>query len=1139
VNTSELLSLLSAHKGAGKLSRALCGTSVRTIRLSGLCGSAAALLFAAIAAKREDTSLPTLLFVLRDSEEASYFYNDLQQFMPQTDRVLLFPSACRGQGEDCRTDPANMVLRTEVLARLTTLRTQRTTDWPLIVSWPEALGEGVMAQQDFHDRILTMKVGGTADFVTLERQFDELGFHHVDYVYEPGQYAIRGSIIDIYSFNSELPLRIDFFGDEVESIRTFDVQTQLSEQQLGQAIIVPETSRENEETVSPLQFLPPDSVVVTPDMNFVRDRLGDNPSAALLEKLRRVLVLSSTGGVSEVDKATAAGEVSIVFHTMPQPLVHKNFQLLYEELSRWHGEGYRIFILADQAKQTDRLRDILVSMFQTAAYDDVQASDGATTFEPVEHTIHAGFLDYDLKVCLFTDHQIFDRYHKYHLRSDRARRGKAAITLREVQQLQPGDYVVHIDHGIGRFGGLVKVPSPTGGQGYEEMIKITYGQGDILFVSIHSLHKISKYKGADGEEPRLSRLGTGAWERMKQRVKSKVKDLARPLIQLYAKRLHQKGFAYSPDSYMQHELEASFLYEDTPDQLLATQQVKADMEKAVPMDRLICGDVGFGKTEIAVRAAFKAAADNKQTAILVPTTVLAYQHYQTFCDRLKDFPVTVEYLSRARSAADTRNVLKRLAEGSIDIIIGTHKLIGKQVKFHDLGLLIIDEEQKFGVAVKEKLRQVKANVDTLTLTATPIPRTLQFSIMGARDLSVMRTPPPNRYPITTQIHTFDPQFIAEAVDYELSRGGQVFFVNNRVSQLPALESMLRRHLPKVRVCIAHGQMDPKEMEERVMDFMNGDYDVLLSTTIVENGIDIPNANTIIINAAQHYGLSDLHQMRGRVGRSNRQAFCYLIAPPLADLPDDSRRRLQAVENFSELGSGLNIAMQDLDIRGAGNLLGAEQSGFIADLGYETYQKILTEAVDELHQETELEDEAAVDSTATHAAAMPRAKRADLNRALSLSAPPEATLETDIAAYFPDEYVPKDSERIALYRELDAATRPEQLQPYRDRLVDRFGPLPPEAEEFMRVVPLKWTAGRLGIQRVLLKQQICILYLPIDRNDEYYQSDRFLRLIRYATVHARCCQFRQTPGKPSIRIDNVVSIEQALQILQDIENTDTK
>lgn len=1121
------------------MSRALGGTSVRTIRLSGLCGSAASLLFAAIAARREDTSLPTLLFVLRDSEEASYFYNDLQQFMPQTDRVLLFPVACRSQSEEHRTDAANIVLRTEVLARLTTLRSQSATAQPLIVSWPEALGEEVMAQQDFHDCILTLKVGDKADFATLEQQFDELGFHHVDYVYEPGQYAIRGSIIDIYSFNSELPLRIDFFGDEVESIRTFDVQTQLSEQQLGQAIIVPETDSENAETVSPLQFLPPDSVLVTPDLEFVLDRLGDNSSANLLEKMRRVLIGPSATGAAESAVETSSTEVSIAFHTTPQPLVHKNFQLLYDELSRWHGEGYRIFILADQARQTDRLREILDSMCQTAAYDAPSATDKAITFESVEHTVHAGFLDQDLKVCLFTDHQIFDRYHKYHLRSDRAHRGKAAITLREVQQLQPCEYVVHIDHGIGRFGGLVKVPSPTGGQGYEEMIKITYGQGDILFVSIHSLHKISKYKGAEGEEPRLSRLGTGAWERMKQRVKSKVKDIARPLIQLYSKRLHQKGFAYSPDSYMQHELEASFLYEDTPDQLLATQQVKADMEKAVPMDRLICGDVGFGKTEIAVRAAFKAAADNKQTAILVPTTVLAYQHYQTFCDRLKDFPVTVEYLSRARSAADTHAVLKRLAEGSIDIIIGTHKLIGKQVKFNDLGLLIIDEEQKFGVAVKEKLRQMKANVDTLTLTATPIPRTLQFSIMGARDLSVMRTPPPNRYPITTQIHTFDPQFIAEAVDYELSRGGQVFFVNNRISQLPALESMLHRHLPQVRVCIAHGQMDPKEMEERVIDFMNGDYDVLLSTTIVENGIDIPNANTIIINSAQHYGLSDLHQMRGRVGRSNRQAFCYLIAPPLADLPDDSRRRLQAVENFSELGSGLNIAMQDLDIRGAGNLLGAEQSGFIADLGYETYQRILTEAVDELHQETEEGEDTASELSPTHASSKPRAKKVDLGKALSLSAPPEATLETDIAAYFPDEYVPKDSERIALYRELDAATRPEQLQPYRDRLVDRFGPLPPEAEEFMRVVPLKWTAGRLGIQRVLLKQKICILYLPVDRNDAYYQSDRFLRLIRYATVHARRCQFRQTPGKPSIRIDNVVSIEQALQILQDIENTDTK
>lgn len=1132
MDTRDFLSTLSRHRSAEAVAHALCESGASRVQVRGLCASAAPLLFAALTTCHDRAPLPTLLFVLRDAEEAAYFYNDLLQFASRQEQVLFFPSTFRKGGEAGRTDPANVVLRTEVLARLTSLAEQAAPTRPplSIVTWPEALREEVASQRDFRDRMLTLHIGDVADFAELERRFDKLGFSHVDYVYEPGQYALRGSLIDIFSFNSELPLRIDFFGDEVESIRTFDVQTQLSEQQLGQAVIVPETDGDDA-TVSPLQFLPTACVAVTPDRDFVLNRLQDSSVDPLFQQLRCVTLCPQ--GATPASDTADGGTLTFTFHTTPQPLVHKNFRLLRDEMLRLQQEGYRIFILADQEKQTDRLRDILTSMDETeAASRPAGAADAPRTvrFEPVGRTVHGGYIDRDLRVCVFTDHQIFDRYHKYRLRSDRARHGKAAITLRELQQLQPGDYVVHIDHGIGRFGGLVKIPSQSGGAGYEEVIKITYSQGDVVFVSIHSLHKISKYKGAEGEQPRLSRIGSGAWERMKQRVKSKVKDMARPLILLYAKRMRQKGFAFSPDSYMQHELEASFIYEDTPDQLLATQQVKADMEKPVPMDRLVCGDVGFGKTEIAIRAAFKAAADNKQTAVLVPTTVLAYQHYQTFSDRLRDFPVTVEYLSRARTPAQTRDVLKRLEEGRIDILIGTHKLIGKQVHFHDLGLLIIDEEQKFGVAVKEKLRQAKANVDTLTLTATPIPRTLQFSIMGARDLSVMRTPPPNRYPISTEIHTFDPQFIAEAVDYELSRGGQVFFVNNRVSQLPAIETMLLRYVPGVRVCIAHGQMEPREMEQRVMDFMNGDYDVLLSTTIVENGIDIPNANTIIINSAQHYGLSDLHQMRGRVGRSNRQAFCYLLAPPLADLPDDARRRLQAVENFSELGSGLNIAMQDLDIRGAGNLLGAEQSGFIADLGYETYQKILAEAVRELHEETF----SATETPADGQAGLPAGgKTASPRREFPLDTPPEATLDTDIAAYFPNDYVPKDSERIALYRELDAATRPEQLQPYRDRLVDRFGPLPPEAEEFMRVVPLKWEAGRLGIQRVLLKQGTCILYLPADRDDSYYKDDRFLRLIRYATRHAQRCQFRQTPGKQSIRIAHVTTIAQALKILQDI------
>ena len=769
--------------------------------------------------------------------------------------------------------------------------------------------------------------------------------------------------------------------------------------------------------------------------------------------------------------------------------------------------GYKLYILADSQKQQERLKEIL---------------GPSTEFVPVDKTLHEGFVDNDLKLCFFTDHQIFDRFHKYNLRSDKARNGKVALTLKEIRQFEIGDYVVHVDHGIGKFGGLVRMPQ---GDSYQEMIKIIYQNGDSIYVSIHSLYKVSKYKAQDnGDAPRLSLLGTGQWEKLKERTKKKIKDIARDLIKLYSRRRHEKGFAFSHDSFLQHELEASFLYEDTPDQLRATNEVKADMESQKPMDRLVCGDVGFGKTEVAVRAAFKAACDSKQVAVLVPTTVLAYQHFQTFSKRLKDFPVRVDYLTRAKSTKQTNEVLRDLADGKIDIIIGTHKLIGKSVKFKDLGLLIIDEEQKFGVSTKEKLRQMKTNVDTMTMSATPIPRTLQFSLVGARDMSVIQTPPPNRYPIQTEIHSFSAEIIADAVNFEMSRNGQVYFVNNRISDLQRIGDMITKYVPDARIVIGHGQMKPEELEKIILGFANYDYDVLLSTTIVENGIDIPNANTIIVNGAHNFGLSDLHQMRGRVGRGNRKAFCYLLAPPLSALKPEARRRLEALENFSELGSGINIAMQDLDIRGAGNLLGAEQSGFIADLGYETYQKILNQAVTELKNDefADLYSEEVKD-----------------NELAGEFFVDDCALESDIEMYFPDNYVPKDSERMLLYRELDSLKDDDEMARYRGRLVDRFGEIPSVAEELILVVPLRRYGKSLGCEKIILKKQRMTLFFVSNPNSSYYQSQTFGLLLDFIAAYPRRCNLREVNGKRSMVIDNVKTVVEAVDLLKAIINQNVK
>ena len=1090
------------------------------------------MIFAALAQQKKKQASPWF-FILNDEEEAGYFYHDLRQLCGD-ENVLFFPSSYRRAAKYARRDAANDILRTEVLNRLTT---QETTERPLmIVTFPAAITEKVAAKKTLTEQSFTIKEGDTFDLTKLSEKLLELGFRRCDYVYEPGEFAVRGSILDVFSFSSEHPYRIDFFGDDVESLRTFEVQTQLSAERRSEVSIVPDTADSGANTtVDFVEYVPDDSLLIVRDLIFVADtmnqiykegfskqaeqsleELPEAEAEELRKKLNRELMLSQ--GTSLLRRATdlrrvelvtnpeAEAEAVVCFHTSPQPLFHKNFELLREHFDKARAEGNRLFILADSAKQNERLQHIL---------DELTGTENADHFTPVTRTLHAGFSDQDLHLCCFTDHQIFDRFHKYNLKSDHARDSKMALTLKELMQFEVGDYVVHIDHGIGRFAGLVRMPS-AGGE-MQEMIKLTYKNEDAVYVSIHSLHKVSKYKGKEGTPPRVSSLGTGAWEKMKERTKKKIKDIARDLILLYSQRRETEGFAFSADTFLQHELEAGFAYEDTPDQLRVTKEVKSDMESPRPMDRLVCGDVGFGKTEIAVRAALKATCDNKQVAVLVPTTVLALQHFKTFSSRLKDFPVRVDYLSRARTTAQTRDVLKDLAEGKVNILVGTHKLIGKNVKWHDLGLLIIDEEQKFGVSVKEKLRQLKVNIDTLTMSATPIPRTLQFSLMGARDFSVIQTPPPNRRPIQTEVHTFHHEIIADAVNFEMSRNGQVFIVSPRIASLANIASLVRRYVPDARIAVGHGQMPPEELEKIITGFVNYDYDVLISTTIVENGIDIPNANTILIDGAHRFGLSDLHQMRGRVGRGSRKAFCYLLAPPLSLLPDDARRRLQAIENYSDLGSGIHIAMQDLDIRGAGNLLGAEQSGFIADLGYETYQKILSEAVSELKNE-EFAD--------LYAEEIKQQKQ--LSGEFFVS---ECTIECDLHAYLPETYVPGASERMMLYRELDSLSNDEQIDDFRKRLLDRFGALPKEAEELLRIIPLRNLARRAGADRLVLHNRQMTLYFVQNTDSPFYRSAAFTRIIEFAAASPLRCKLDESKGRRRMTITQVPNAETALITMQ--------
>ncbi len=1111
------------------------------VYLQGLNASSAPLFFAGMATR----TTANILFVLQDNDEAGYFYHDLTQIMGQDD-VFFFPSSYRRAVKYGQLDAANEILRTEVLTRLSAVEegAEAAGRPTYVVTCPEALSELVVSKRRLDERTLSLKVGQEIQLSDISRVLSEFGFQLHDYVYEPGQYAIRGSIVDVYSYSCEYPFRIDFMDTEIETIRTFNIQNQLSIEQRTQIEIVPSMA-DTKEKMPLMNFLPSDTIVAVRDLAYISDRIGQIyaegfSTQAVQERLEgtteveRDEVLRQLRSESMLIKASQFDEgisrfrrvefgvkssrnpaAVIRFDISSQPIFHKNFSLLRETLNDYQQKGYKIYVLSDSAKQVQRLRDIL------SADSEEEGETGlpAISFVGVDKTLHAGFVDHLQRMCVFTDHQIFDRFHKYSLRSDTARAGKMALTMKELQEMELGDFIVHVDFGIGKFAGLVRIA--TGGS-YQEMIRIVYQRGDTVDVSIHSLYKISKYRSAgSGEPPRLSTLGTGAWERMKERTKKRIKDIARDLIRLYARRRHERGFAFSPDNYMQHELEGSFLYEDTPDQLKATQEVKADMESERPMDRLVCGDVGFGKTEVAVRAAFKAACDGKQVAVLVPTTVLAFQHYKTFSERLQGFPVKVEYLSRARTAGQVREILAQLKEGKVDILIGTHKILGKNVAWKDLGLLIIDEEQKFGVSTKEKLRKLKTNIDTLTMSATPIPRTLQFSLMGARDMSIIRTPPPNRYPIYTELTTYNHEVIADAVNYEMSRNGQVYFVSNRISSLPEIEALIRKHVPDARVITAHGQMKPEELEKIILGFINYDYDVLVSTTIVENGIDIPTANTIFINNAHRFGLSDIHQMRGRVGRSNRKAFCYLLAPPKALLPADARQRLEAVETFSELGSGFNLAMKDLDIRGAGNLLGAEQSGFMEDLGYETYQKILNQAV------TELKNDEFSSLYGDDLAAGKELRGDDFVD--------DCSLESDLEMYFPDSYVPGSSERMLLYRELDNMSSDSELEAYRRRLEDRFGKVPREGEELMLVVPLRQLGKQLGCEKIILKQGFMQMQFVSNPKSPFFLGAIFSKVINYAGKHFRRCALKESKGRNVMMVTKVSSVGEAVAILRDILN----
>jgi len=1077
------------------------------LQIKGLSGSSRSAFIHSCISKAKGAHL----IILPEKEEAAYFYNDLITF-DGTERCLFFPSSYIRSIHYKKTDEANIITRTQVLKRLIEKRVAS-----FIVTYPEALMERVISRKSLDDNTFEMREGEKVNREFLRDLLETYRFELVDFVYEPGQYALRGSIIDIFSYSSTLPHRIDFFGEEIESIRSFDIETQLSLEKIKKISLIPNMQWEQEKLskrVSILEYLPKNTSIWTDDLMLIYSRIDE--------------IYDKTSFDDEKDKTLVKSEVIVnsqilnrdikplnkiefgsfrvpdpamvfEFNTAPQPTFNKNFDLLVKDLHSRKEDGYEVMILSDSDKQIERLIEIFAEV------------DPTVTFRPVLKTLHQGFIDHDRKLCVYTDHEIFERYHKFQL-NDRYSK-KESISIKELSGLNPGDYIVHVDHGIGIFGGLETID--VNGR-KQESVRLVYRDQDVIYVSIHNLHRISKYKGKEGDAPKIYKLGSGAWQKLKLATKKKIKDIAEDLIKLYASRKQQEGFSFSPDTYLQRELEASFIYEDTPDQIKATRDVKEGMEAGFPMDRLVCGDVGFGKTEVAIRAAFKAVTDSKQVAVLVPTTILAFQHYNTFKERLKEFPCTVDYISRFRKPADLKIILDKLAKGQIDILIGTHKLVGKEVKFKDLGLLVIDEEQKFGVGVKEKLRQMKLNVDTLTLTATPIPRTLQFSLMGARDLSIINTPPPNRHPIITELHTFNEEIIKEAIEYEVSRGGQVFFINNRIQNINELAVMIGKICKSVRVVVAHGQMEGNQLEKTMLDFVQGDYDVLVATSIIESGLDIPNANTIIINNAHHFGLSDLHQLRGRVGRSNKKAFCYLMAPPITLMTNEARRKMRAIEEFSDLGSGFNIAMQDLDIRGSGNLLGAEQSGFIADIGYETYQRILNEAILEL-RENEFKD------------LYPVTEQEQANKRYV----GDCQIDTDLEILFPDEYINNVSERIRLYRELDNIPDEKSLNAFETNLHDRFGPIPPQTIELLNVVRLRWRALQLGMEKIIMKNSGMLIYFIQDPKSKYYQSGVFGNVLNFVQRMGRNVVLKEENLRLSLRIPMVKNIKAAIDTLDKI------
>ncbi|MDX1753149.1 MAG: transcription-repair coupling factor [Salinimicrobium sediminis] len=1089
------------------------------VELKGLVGSALSFV---VANAFEEAEKPFLL-IFNDKEEAAYYLNDLEQLLGDKN-VLFYPGSYRRPYQLEETDNANVLLRAEVLNRINSRKKPA-----LIITYPDALFEKVVTRKELEKNTLKIKVGDELSIDFVNEVMFEYKFKRVDFVTEPGEFSVRGGILDVFSFSNDEPYRIEFFGDEVESIRTFDVETQLSTDQVKKITVIPnvEHKRLQEVRESFLKYISDKTVIFSQDPELLFSRIDklfskaeeafkdlseeikhNEPrelfcnSALLKEQMQEysLVVMNSHQTLKQVQGDAEVKQIE--FNTKPQPSFNKNFELLIQNLRENSGDGYTNYIFCVSEQQAKRFHDI---------FDDME---GEVKYKTVVLSMYQGFIDDVSKMVCYTDHQIFERYHKFHLKNGYAK--KQAITLKELTNLEVGDYVTHIDHGIGKFGGLQKIDVEGKKQ---EAIKLIYGERDILYLSIHSLHKISKYNGKDGKPPKIYKLGSNAWKNLKQKTKARVKHIAFNLIELYAKRRLQKGFAYGPDSYLQHELEASFLYEDTPDQSTATADVKADMENERPMDRLVCGDVGFGKTEVAIRAAFKAVDNGKQVAVLVPTTILAFQHYKTFTERLKDFPVTVDYLNRFRTAKERKTTLEELENGKVDIVIGTHQLVNKAVKFKDLGLLVVDEEQKFGVAVKDKLKTIKENVDTLTLTATPIPRTLQFSLMAARDLSTITTPPPNRYPIESHVIRFSEETIRDAISYEIQRGGQVFFIHNRVENIKEVAGMIQRLVPDAKIGIGHGQMEGKKLETLMLKFMNGEFDVLVSTTIVESGLDVPNANTIFINNANNFGLSDLHQMRGRVGRSNKKAFCYFITPPYSAMTDDARKRITALEQFSELGSGFNIAMKDLEIRGAGDLLGGEQSGFINEIGFDTYQKILNEAIEELkenefrdlYEGQEKEDKEYVKDT---------------------------QIDTDFELLFPDDYINNISERLNLYTQLNNLKTEEELQKFEAELIDRFGELPAEAEDLLNSVRIKWIASKIGLEKIVMKQGKLIGYFIADQQSRFYQSKAFTRVLQYVQTHPHSCTMKEKKTRSGLRLlltfEKVTSVDRALKVLQPLD-----